>query len=35
MSHKLDLLDNAMDSLEEALKKFQEGDEGEHIAPAP
>ena len=26
MSHKLDLLDNAMDSLEEALKKFEEGD---------
>lgn len=32
MSHKLDLLDNAMDSLEEALKKFQEGDEGDHKA---
>lgn len=29
MSHKLDLLENAMDSLEEALKKFQEGDDGE------
>ncbi|MDL5036303.1 hypothetical protein QRD40_08050 [Comamonas sp. Y6] len=32
MSHKLDLLGNAMDSLEEALKKFQEGDEGDHKA---
>lgn len=32
MSHKLDLLDNAMDSLEEALKKFEEGDEGDEKA---
>jgi hypothetical protein len=32
MSHKLDLLDNAMDSLEEALKKFEEGDEGDQKA---
>lgn len=32
MSHKLDLLGNAMDSLEEALKKFQEGDEGDQKA---
>jgi hypothetical protein len=32
MSHKLDLLDNAMDSLEEALKKFDEGDKGDQRA---
>lgn len=32
MSHKLDLLDNAMDSLEEALKKFEEGDAGDQKA---
>lgn len=32
MSHKLDLLDNAMDSLEEALKKFEEGDDGDQKA---
>jgi ribosomal protein S27E len=32
MSHKLDLLDNAMDSLEEALKKFEEGDGGDQKA---
>lgn len=29
MNHKLDLLANAMDSLEEALKKFEEGDGGD------
>ncbi|MGD1473691.1 hypothetical protein ACP6H4_26250 [Vibrio harveyi] len=27
--HKLDLLDNAVDSLEEALVKFEEGEAGE------
>lgn len=32
MSHKLDLLGNAMDSLEEALKKFKDGDEGSQNA---
>lgn len=32
MNHKLDLLDNAMDSLEEALKKFEEGDGGDQKA---
>lgn len=32
MNHKLDLLDNAMDSLEEALKKFEEGDDGDQKA---
>lgn len=32
MSHNLDLLDNAMDSLEEALKKFEEGDAGDQKA---
>lgn len=32
MSHKLDLLDNAIDSLEEALKKFEEGDGGDQKA---
>ena len=32
MNHKLDLLDNAMDSLEEALKKFEEGDRGDQKA---
>ncbi len=29
MSHKLDLLENAIDSLEEALKKFEQGDRGD------
>lgn len=32
MNHKLDLLGNAMDSLEEALKKFEEGDAGDQKA---
>lgn len=32
MNHMLDLLDNAMDSLEEALKKFEEGDAGDQKA---
>lgn len=32
MNHKLDLLENAMDSLEEALKKFEEGDAGDQKA---
>jgi len=32
MNHKLDLLGNAMDSLEEALKKFQAGDDGDQKA---
>ena len=30
--HELDLFDNALDSLGEALAKFEEGDEGEHKA---
>jgi len=30
--HELDLLDNALDSLSEALSKFEEGDEGDHKA---
>lgn len=28
--HELDLLDNALDSLSEALSKFEEGDDGDH-----
>ncbi|ALV07315.1 hypothetical protein [Roseateles depolymerans] len=32
MNHKLDLLENAMDSLQEALKKFEEGDGGDQKA---
>jgi hypothetical protein len=31
-NHKLDLLDNALDSLAEALDKFEQGDEGEQKA---
>lgn len=30
--HELDLLENALDSLAEALSKFEEGEDGEHKA---